>query len=388
MESLHQIVDGSGTVAAEYVYAGEMPLLRLEDSSRDYYLRDSIGSVIGLVDENSQLVADFQYDGFGNLRSQSELGIPTETSGDFRFHGQWLEQSTGLYQMRARNYDPISGRFLSRDPAGINLNQPEDLNTYMFSRNNPFFYIDPEGTISFSISELNVCQLINDILQAVKTETVDQLRERAIEGLGESVTSVFLKVMSAYLPTNTIENPLLDNIANNVLGGANTPNGNNWDIFEWMAADAICFVLGDVGETLFFQVPFVGGSGKPFDNGFGCAVAEVGINLANYGGRSSLDYVISQIPPKRIGELGETGKGLLSGDFKYAAKNLYERYVNPGNQDTQWDNAVNFAKRFQWVPANLFLVFIEGAQGGNYEQRVIAKGATDNVITVVVSLQN
>ncbi|NJK64809.1 MAG: hypothetical protein HC921_20800 [Synechococcaceae cyanobacterium SM2_3_1] len=87
LESIHQIVDGTREVVEEYIYAGIMPLLRLEDSSRDYYLRDSIGSVIGLVDENGQKVANFHYDGFGNLRSGSDIDILESVGGDFRFQG-------------------------------------------------------------------------------------------------------------------------------------------------------------------------------------------------------------------------------------------------------------------------------------------------------------
>lgn len=46
-------------------------------------------------------------------------------SGDFRFHGEWLETTTGLYHLRARDYDPATGRFLTRDPEPADLSRPE-----------------------------------------------------------------------------------------------------------------------------------------------------------------------------------------------------------------------------------------------------------------------
>ncbi|NJK65089.1 MAG: RHS repeat-associated core domain-containing protein, partial [Synechococcaceae cyanobacterium SM2_3_1] len=176
LDSIHQIIDGSGTAVAEYIYAGMTPLLRLEDNGTVYYLTDAMGTIISLADDNARKVANFDYDGFGNLRSGTGAGIPAETGGDFRFHGQWLEQSTGLYHLRTRDYYPITGRFLSRDPVKPILERPESRDPYQFAYNNPLIYVDPSGQIT-SLSEINFARVIQNVLRDIRRNAIGEIRE-------------------------------------------------------------------------------------------------------------------------------------------------------------------------------------------------------------------
>ena len=47
--------------------------------------------------------------------------------------------------MRARSYDPSTGRFLSQDTAALNMQNPLELNRYSYTANNPVNYTDPSG---------------------------------------------------------------------------------------------------------------------------------------------------------------------------------------------------------------------------------------------------
>ena len=53
--------------------------------------------------------------------------------------------SWGLVFLRARYYDPASGRFISRDPVWGIVDVPETLNRYTYAMNNPVVYLDADG---------------------------------------------------------------------------------------------------------------------------------------------------------------------------------------------------------------------------------------------------
>jgi RHS repeat-associated protein len=50
-----------------------------------------------------------------------------------------------LDYMHARFNSPLTGRFLSVDPAGARPNRPQSWNRYSYVRGNPLTYVDPDG---------------------------------------------------------------------------------------------------------------------------------------------------------------------------------------------------------------------------------------------------
>jgi RHS repeat-associated protein len=81
----------------------------------------------------------YVYDPFGALTSA------LITAGDenvFRFASKREFADTGKYDFVNRVYDPERGRFLQRDPKSY----VDGSNLYVFARNNPFMFRDPDGT--------------------------------------------------------------------------------------------------------------------------------------------------------------------------------------------------------------------------------------------------
>ncbi|MET3392751.1 RHS repeat-associated protein [Variovorax sp. 1140] len=56
------------------------------------------------------------------------------------FQGQYRDEETGLHYNRYRYYDPSSGRFISKDPIGLQ----GDINVHLFAPN-AVEWVDPMG---------------------------------------------------------------------------------------------------------------------------------------------------------------------------------------------------------------------------------------------------
>jgi RHS repeat-associated protein len=95
-----------------------------------------------LVDAAGQVTLAQSYDPFGDLISQS-TNFPV--SQPFGYTGEQVDGSTDLLFLRARYYDPATGRFLSKDPNPGNVYQPQSLNPYVYVLNNATNDRDPTG---------------------------------------------------------------------------------------------------------------------------------------------------------------------------------------------------------------------------------------------------
>jgi RHS repeat-associated protein len=83
------------------------------------------------------------YDDQGNSLNVSGIG------NDITYTGRRLDQQTGNYYYRARYYNPVLGRFISRDPLSA-AEFKEGTNLYAYVRNNSPNLIDPSGLASAS----------------------------------------------------------------------------------------------------------------------------------------------------------------------------------------------------------------------------------------------
>ncbi|MFO0709556.1 MAG: RHS repeat-associated core domain-containing protein [Sandaracinus sp.] len=162
LDSAHMVTTDAGAEELAYVFApipggAEHPLFRYDPTTGEavYYLQDSMGSVIGLVDQTTTHTATFEYDGFGGERSATGAlaSLPVASRGDYRFHGMWLDSSVGLYYVRARVYDVEVGRFLRNDPVEGRRATPESFEGSRFVGGNPWSMRDPTGRMFASLFE-------------------------------------------------------------------------------------------------------------------------------------------------------------------------------------------------------------------------------------------
>ena len=133
----------SRMVITKYYYAAGQRVAMRRDGVVYYLHTDHLGSTSLTTDDSGELVAEQRYYPYGEVR-WSNRTLPT----DRQFTGQRREQGLGLYDYRARYYDPFLGRFISADTIVPNPGNPQDLNRYSYVRNSPLVYIDPSGHVA------------------------------------------------------------------------------------------------------------------------------------------------------------------------------------------------------------------------------------------------
>ena len=108
-----------------------------------YYHYDSTGTTLFLTDATGAVTDAYAHDPYGH-----RLGRTGASDQPFTYMGKYgvrCEPVGGLYDMRARWYDPVSAAFLTRDPLWPDLGDVAALNPYPYAAQNPLRYIDPEG---------------------------------------------------------------------------------------------------------------------------------------------------------------------------------------------------------------------------------------------------
>jgi RHS repeat-associated protein len=118
-----RVIDGTG----EHVY---------------YILKDHLGSASVTLDSSGAAVSEMRYYPFGETRVSSGA-MPT----DQQFTGQRNLGANlgGIYYYGARMYSPKLGRFLSADTIVPNFANPQSLNRFSYTYNNPIRFTDPTG---------------------------------------------------------------------------------------------------------------------------------------------------------------------------------------------------------------------------------------------------
>jgi len=134
------LIETTNSQNTDYVYGKGLLEQVKPDGTRNYAHADALGSTRVLTDDNGNVVATYDYDAFGAVRSQSG----TATSS-FTFDGEQTDPESGLVFLRARYYEPATGRFLGKDPAPLLVSATQGVNRYTFGGNNPIRITDPTG---------------------------------------------------------------------------------------------------------------------------------------------------------------------------------------------------------------------------------------------------
>ena len=192
-------------ILQKYIYGLDRVLMEGPGSVNVYYQQNSHGDTVTLTGTvNGNVYGTYEYDAFGNATDGGADYMVLESghmvwsatrNNQFRYCGEYFDQETDSYYLRARYYDPALGRFISEDthwntdnmiygdnPVKINERENpynpnnsvtfayspnisvvlQSGNLYVYCINNPLTYVDPSGnmflgtTITFA-TDIQAC---------------------------------------------------------------------------------------------------------------------------------------------------------------------------------------------------------------------------------------
>jgi RHS repeat-associated protein len=139
------VYDAMGALAAEY--DGFSP--SSVPCTTCYLSTDHLGSTRLVTDQNANVVARHDYLPFGEEIQGNTAGRTaawgTVDLVKLKFTGKERDSESGLDNFGARYLGSSLGRFMSPDPLGGRLVDPQTLNRYAYVRNNPLSLTDPTG---------------------------------------------------------------------------------------------------------------------------------------------------------------------------------------------------------------------------------------------------
>jgi RHS repeat-associated protein len=170
----------NGAVTRTYTYG----LQRIDEDQLisnqwvpSFYGYDGGGNVRQLTNMAGVVTDTYEYDAFGN-----EFTVSGSTPNEMMYRGEQYDSDLGLYYLRARYYNPLTGRFMSRDPNEPKLLNPDgtpinprELHKYLYAGVDPVNRLDPRGRLDegeyeedFEIDEQEAKPLEDDAIEELQ----------------------------------------------------------------------------------------------------------------------------------------------------------------------------------------------------------------------------
>ena len=133
----------NGAVTRTYTYG----LQRIDEEqvidgawTPSFYGYDGGGNVRNLTNSAGTVTDSYEFDAFGN-----KFTVSGTTPNNYLYRGEQYDPDLGLYYLRARYYNPLTGRFMSRDPEDGIDTDPGTLHKYIYAKGDPVNLADPTG---------------------------------------------------------------------------------------------------------------------------------------------------------------------------------------------------------------------------------------------------
>ncbi|HEY3346246.1 MAG TPA: RHS repeat-associated core domain-containing protein [Nitrospirota bacterium] len=199
-EGLVVEMDSGGTIEKTYGWKpnstwGTNPVFMTEPATegKDYffYHNDHLGTPQKMTDASGTVVWSAKYKAFG----EAVIDPASTIENNLRYPGQYFDAETGEHYNYHRTFDPISGRYTSADPIGLN----GGINLFLYTNNNSVHSYDYNGL--FSTEEA----ILHYFVGGGSTVVVDfrevdiGLQARDFPDFDQAVKSMYKKVGSRYV---------------------------------------------------------------------------------------------------------------------------------------------------------------------------------------------
>jgi len=162
----------------------------------EYLLYDGHGSVRQLAHSSGSVVENYSFDAYGNA-----IGFdPASVSTVMLYTGERWDNHLKALDLRTRDYDPVTGRFLTQDTYPGSNQDPISLHKYLYAHANPTNNIDPTGR--FALADILSAGSIRNIISSAQTDVYQaaELSARTIRSRGSIYQAVGITLAANVAP--------------------------------------------------------------------------------------------------------------------------------------------------------------------------------------------
>ena len=162
-QSYAQVVhetDDQNATQVTYTHGDDL-ISQDRSASVNYYNYDGLGSTRSLTDSAGLITDTVEYNAYGSILHQTGT-----TTNSHLYTGEQFDASLDNYYLRARYYDPETGRFPQMDTWEGRSHDPATLHKYLYAHADPINVSDPTG--NFTLTSIGAALNVQGILATAK----------------------------------------------------------------------------------------------------------------------------------------------------------------------------------------------------------------------------
>lgn len=220
-----------GAVGIMHLFTDKTRVVSIRSDGREqYYHANHLRSASVIADfTTGDRKERLEFYPFGGYRERVDYDAAFPNA-NYTFTDQEDDDETGLYNFKARLYDPLLGRFISADTVVPDPGNLQSLNRHSYCQNNPIRFVDPTGHflfpwhlgIEFTASLASGQGFFKSLRNAFENMMVDNFRNQ-----GSGANDANKHFMAGYVGTIPQSPEQAIQGAQNYINTASLPQGNH-----------------------------------------------------------------------------------------------------------------------------------------------------------------